>query len=447
MLDFQLSGITLHRNSITRHDECAEIKNGEEHCDQRIFNENIDFTKPIFQTKHCALQNAFHPPPEEDYLSLCVKGCVEDGSAHALRPTSYIHQVAASRNTRERGIFNFMLNHWLQLLKEDINDEIKKKLSSLVRLFLYEHEISHYSGSPAEHALPCAQQAVLPGELRPIVSAGNLIDRTLLDTLIYLLLKKDDTYHCTSSLIYKCQSKANLNALPKHLREAADKSLSLAQKKLGMLTIGQKLIIPLLTLNSEKEESCSPDGHFSAVLAVKKPQGFEFNIFDSNDPNEENKEKEILIDRLIETSSSNEIRYFGRQFQFNNDCAIHTYNFFRLCIYAPAQTVSSAENMHALLNNYIKNIERLNELLEGNTAATSQLLRILFVLDGIKSGYRQGLVDDPQLLCLIYGVDEPTGPDTVAINRSASLWQRLRRGSSLTSRPWKKRSTSDASAT
>ncbi|WP_413729373.1 hypothetical protein [Sodalis sp. RH22] len=410
--------------------------------DHKKFTENINFIKEIYRAKYQPTTNITPHAFVNDYLTVCVDASSDSPPCLPARN----HEIRPSPDTCQRNLFRFMLNTWFQWYEADVEANIKIKLTQCMRLFLHEYENYHYSGTPlSDHAM-LEQTFVLPEELKCILPPGVFVEKIILETMIYLLSQEKTDFFCTPTLLYGHQANRINNHFPLYLREDTQKRFHIARVRMETLAIGHYLMMPLLSMQRGEDGVLSQGDHFSAILVEKKSRGFVFNIFDSYDSGEENEDKEKLLDALIDESSDNEIRYFGQQFQFNNDCSIHTYNFLRLCTLAPSAALSEQHQIRQMTERYILNIKSLQQLLGRDDNATSQMLRTFFVLDGIKSGYTQGMTHDFELLGKIYDVQEG-GAVAGNATRPPGFWQRLRRNPSLTLRPWKrcgKNSTSPA---
>lgn len=444
MLNYNLNSDNIYRENMI-HDKTSLHLDTVDSQNEAKFNQHIDHIKEIYRTKYLSTPKSRLHGHENDYLTACV-----NQSAHlppCLPPRN--NQVRLSPDSLQRNIFGFLLNQWFQLNHESIGDNIRIKLMQCVLYFLHEYEKTHYSGTPDGNPVPLEQAFTLPSELEDILPSGILVEKVLLEAMIYLLSQEKANFSCTPALLYDHQRNRNRRHGQKYLEEDREKRFNIAQAKLKNLSVGHYLMMPLLSLDTGEDGLMSLTGHFSAILVEKTMKGFVFNIIDSFDSGTENEDKEKLIKLLNDCPNENEIRYFGSQFQFNNDCGIHMYNFFSLCIRAPSATLSEAGKFRQMIDRYILNIHALKLLHGKESSATSRLLRIFFVLDGLKSGYSRGMADDFNLLNKIYQVDESVASGAVArgLTRSASFWQRLRRSSSLTFRSWNRRCKSDSSAT
>lgn len=408
------------------------------------FDQHIDLIKEIYRTKYQPKQYRLLGH-ENDYLTACVKKSAN--LPPCLPPRN--NEVGLSPDSRQRTILGFLLKQWFQLNKESNGENISIKPEQCELYFLHEYEKTHYSGTPVGNPVPFQQAFTLPTELEDILPSGILVEKVLLETMIYLLSQEKENFLCTPALLYDRQRNRNKRHGQKYLEEDREKRFDIAQARLKNMSVGHYLMMPLLSLDTGEDGLISLTGHFSAILVEKTMTGLVFNIIDSFDSGTENEDKEKLIKSLNNFPNENEIRYFGNKFQFNNDCGIHMYNFFSLCIRAPAATLSEAGKFRLMIDRYIQNIHALKQLHGNESSATSRMLRIFFVLDGLKSGYRRGMADDFNLLNKIYQVDESGASGVVArgLTRSASFWQRLRRSSSLTFRSWNRRCKSDSSAT
>jgi len=203
---------------------------------------------------------------------------------------------------------------------------------------------------------------------------------------------------------------------------------------------GQKLMIPLHCLDFNASGLSPSSSHISPVVALRIDQGFKFYLFDSWDSAERNEYKENLINSLIDNNSYREFFYHGMRFQWENDCAIHTYNFFRLCTLSAEYLFNAEDGTHLLFRQYVDNLEKLKQTVNHDTQAASSLLRIFFVLDCMKTGY-QDEYNNIEELQQIYDPDNESPPEDEIAPAScfSYLWDSLRHNSCFNSRHGERR--------
>jgi len=267
----------------------------------------------------------------------------------------------------------------------------------------------------------------MPSELAKIIPTSYLMDRTLLDTAVQLLVGGREGVLSTSTLLYNPNDHKKPFKVASYLNPISGLWKNKAKEKLKRLIPGQKLMIPVLSTSIHPITEQATNGHFSAILAIKTAAGYKFYIFDSNSsPGMD--DKEILIKALTEDKGKHPIFYFQQPFQYHNDCGFHTYNFFKLCIAAPACAFDQHQIMGNIFSNYIRHLNILNNHLYEGQKTTSFLLRLKFAVDCIKNGYTAGLQNTNAInekLYLTSGSSESVAvqPDS---SRSITRWNHLR---------------------
>ncbi len=416
-----------------------EQQSMENKYNDNVFRKNIEMIKNIYNSKNSALPDPPASPATEDYLTLGLQlslpAPADDG----------VKQQPAGSFDAVKEILDSMLIAWFEAIAAD--EDTRHRLYAVSRDLIQEFA-DFTDASPTGHASSLGDDIdTTPPELKSVIRAGKLIDKVLLDIAINLLANGHDDYFSTPALLFSAGGESDIGSAHTHLLENVQWFKDIARKKLVRLAPGQKLMMPLLSLSVGQPGQYPSGSHFSAILAVRVAGGFRFNIFDSNDDADQHTDKERLIDELIEQPSHNELFYYGQQFQWYNDCGIHTYNFFRLCCAAPDGVVSETTAMQKVFEDYIANLTTIQDRLHGDTAASSSLLRIYFALDCIRTGYTGNLYNDPCLLSQIYDSQEPdttTQEERACFNRIDSLWSRLRRSSSFNLNAWTRRKNSES---
>ena len=270
------------------------------------------------------------------------------------------------------------------------------------------------------------QTLAIPDELARFFPAKALIESTLLDIAVQLLAKHKAHFITTTTLFYNPDDRHDPFNVPTHLEEAAKLWKHNAQAKLNQLLPGEKLMIPILSTSADPVTQEAIDGHFSAVLAVKCTDNYRFYIFDSMSSPGTSDNKCILIRHLVRDGRKHPICILRDCFQYNNDCGVHTYNFFKLCLDAPADAFSDFATLTALFSAYVEKQYFENLICNEDTLACSRLLRLRFVLDCIRNGYTPGLQDNPQLIERLYRRIENVEIPPASERNPSLCWRNIR---------------------
>ncbi|TKI06950.1 hypothetical protein [Martelella alba] len=242
-----------------------------------------------------------------------------------------------------------------------------------------------------------------PATLLEILPADTMIESAVLDIALHLLTDRAGNFCSTATVIFNPQNKTapfHISSRQKHVQTEALSAKRLAREKLAQMLPGQKLLIPLLSVIYPSTAYSTFVGHFSAAIAIKTGQGYRFCIFDSKNSPEIYDDIKPMITQLIDLKKGEKchICLFCDAFQYNNDCGIHTYNFFKLCITAPEEFFYNSAPLAKLFREYVAKQHVMNATLYDNTRAASRLLRMRFMLDCIHDGYNDGLLSNLQIL-------------------------------------------------
>ncbi len=269
----------------------------------------------------------------------------------------------------------------------------------------------------------------IPPALASISCICQPMDRQILDiaTLLLTMDKKDIFF--SSTLLYNENEALDPFNLGSFLKGETDLFKNNAKEKLKRLIPGQKLLFPILSTSIHNSTKRATDGHFSAILAIKTTQGYRFTLFDSNSTPGTHDNKSQLIRCLIEPGEEVEITTLRQPFQYHNDCGLHTYNFFKLCITAHPAAFEEPKLMREQFENYIIQLEVRNLGLHEGRRTTSFLLRLLFALDCMLNGYIDGLENREDMHKLLYQPLAVSVPVVFERNNTRSfptLWNNLR---------------------
>jgi len=336
-------------------------------------------------------------------------------------------------SSRAGDVFFCLLADWLTLA--DADENAKNTLHNLGLALFSDYETKQ---SGTQVVLTTTNNTAIPQDLGAIAEAAQPVETYIIDKAIHLLAKNNDAFFSTPTLLYQSNDSFSHHSPHPHIEIQATAFKKLARRNLTHLKPGQKLMIPLYCLDIDDNWVNPTGSHISSVLVLRTEQAFKIYIFDSLYGSEHNEYKENLINSLIEDNMYREFFYLGAMFQAENDCAIHCYNFFRLCTLASEAMFSEPKGMGLLFYQYVKNVKKLAATLNNDAPAASSLLRIFFVLDCIKSGY-QAKEDDMDELQEIYKLFNEGPPDEEAapVNCFNSCWRRLRRNSYLRLPTWK----------
>ncbi|MEA9390400.1 hypothetical protein SJI19_07565 [Acerihabitans sp. TG2] len=354
-----------------------------------------------------------------DYLTLTLS------NAHVMMASTVERLDMTSSQTRRT--FFSLLADWLSLA--EVDEPTKNKLYNLALVLIDEHETRQ---SGVHVACAATDHVTIPGELKMITTAAITVETYIIDQAIYLLSKTHRDFFSTPTLLYQSNSDPFHDQPNHYLKAQANTFSELARANLSRLQPGQKLMIPLHCIDINPSGLSPSSSHISPVVALRIDQGFKFYLFDSWESAERNEYKENLINSLIVNNMYREFFYHGMAFQWENDCAIHTYNFFRLCTLSAEYLFSTADGTHLLFRQYVDNLEKLKEKVNHDTLAASSLLRIFFTLDCIKTGYQDQYHDIGGLL-QIYDPQNESPPEEAAASANCfnDLWDSLRHHSCL----------------
>ncbi len=331
-----------------------------------------------------------------------------------------------------RDMFFCLLGDWLTLANTD--EDTKIKLHNVGRVLINQYQTKYADTRRKQEGTDNIEE---PDNLMTIARAATTVGTYIIDKAIFLLSKANNGFFPTPTLFYQSNGSPFDDQQHSHIEKHATTFKDLARIKLTRLQPGQKLMIPLCCLDIDHNQVNPAGSHISSVLALRTDAGFKFYLFDSLDTAERNEYKENLINSLIEDIAYREFFYHGMAFQWENDCAIHCYNFFRLCTLSPECMFSAPDGMRLLFGQYVANIEKLKTTLQDNTHAASSLLRIFFVLDCIKNGYRDGYdgIDDLQE---IYDLpdESPAEDEMASVGCFNNFWGRLRSNAYLKLPAW-----------
>ncbi len=269
----------------------------------------------------------------------------------------------------------------------------------------------------------------IPKALAPMTHTYHPMDRQVLDTAIHLLVVDKEGIFFSSTLLYSENEAIDPFDLGKYLKDESVLFKNNAKEKLKRLVPGQKLLFPILSTSLNNSTQRAADGHFSAVLAVKTTEGYHFTLFDSNSPPDTNDNKSALIKCLIGPGEEAKIITLRQPFQYSNDCGLHTYNFFKLCLSAHYAARDEPKLLGEMFENYIVHLETLDIVLQAGRRTTSSLLRFQFVLDCMINGYVDGLQDRDDMLELLYkpqAYDMPVVFEKKNTRPAPTLWNNLR---------------------
>lgn len=362
-----------------------------------------------------------------DYLTLTLN------NPHLTMPST-VEPLDMTSCQTHRTFFS-LLADWLSLA--EVDEPTKNWLYSLALVLIDEHD-ARQSGAHAVRA--ATDNVTVPDDLKSIITAAITVETYIIDQAIYLLSKTSSDFFSTPTLLYQSNNDPFHDQPNRYLQAQANTFSELARAKLSRLHPGQKLMIPLHCLDFNANGLSPSSSHISPVVALRIDQGFKFYLFDSWESAKRNEYKENLINSLIDNNSYREFFYHGKTFQWENDCAIHTYNFFRLCTLSAQYLFNAEDGTHLLFRQYVDNLEKLKQTVNHDTQAASSLLRIFFVLDCMKTGY-QDEYNNIEELQQIYDPDNGSPPeDEIApANCFSYLWDSLRHNSCFSSRHGERR--------
>lgn len=331
----------------------------------------------------------------------------------ALAMTLYDRMEQQGELAGVQSSLNYAADQLLQCINAGSVATIRVQIQQQARLcrLALRHTLASDTPNPqmrVNETLGRIEQAIaLPDELTGILQDIRLLNKGMLYQILTRLVAASPGCLITAPLVYNPLANGCFKLLSGALQRDADYALGMARYQLAGLNEDEKLLIPLMALPMRSKSRVLPEGHFSALLAVRSARGLVFIQFDSHTDfgpapyqsnagladvpyQKDNTATKINLIRRLIPGFSGGMYFYQHDFPLRSDSAIYSYYFYQFCLRQPTAWLIDPQQVNRQFNDYTDQINSDFCQLHQDEALTAQVLRMLFVLHCLEQGYLPG---------------------------------------------------------
>ncbi|TCV98816.1 hypothetical protein [Biostraticola tofi] len=238
-----------------------------------------------------------------------------------------------------------------------------------------------------------ARLLALPDAIAAVGNAGVTIERNVFETAIALLaIKYQLPCSALTSICHRQRAGSTDTAWYRWLTDESAGLVKKARFQLHVMLAGEVMLMPFSSVEVDQHEKEGVKVHFSAVMAVKTPKGFDFVAFDSSTDASENSDRFNIICQIT-PETHNRLFLFHKFLQHENDCAMQSYNFFDWCLSKKIIANIDSLSYEDFFQHYQAYLNGILGAEGDNGSYDSSMLRHRTLIDWVANGYTQDIPD------------------------------------------------------